>query len=310
MKILVTGGAGFIGSHIVDYLLEKNIQVRVIDNLITGKRSNIETYLTNPNFEFIQGDITDLVQMKKACLGIDAICHQAAYTSVPGSVENPVISHDTNVNGFLNVLLVAKENNIKRIVYASSSAVYGDNTIQPNVEDKIGNQLSPYAVTKYINELYAKNFTNLYGLECIGLRYFNVFGPRQEPNSAYAAVIPKFIDTLKCRGQATIFGDGSFTRDFVYVKSVAHANYLALTTNNELCFGAAFNIGSNKSITILQTYNQIKKILNVDVEPIFKEERKGDVAHSRANILKAMEMLFYRPIVEFNDALAATIEAA
>lgn len=307
MKILVTGGAGFIGSHICDYLLENNHQVRVIDNLITGNKKNIEHHLNNTNFEFFYGDISNLENVRKACKDIDAICHQAALGSVPRSIEDPLSSHNANVNGFLNILLVAKENNIKRIVYASSSSVYGDEQQLPKVENRIGKQLSPYAITKYIDEIYGRIFTDLYGMECIGMRYFNVFGPRQDPNGAYAAVIPKFITSLKNNISPTINGDGNYSRDFTFVKNVVEANYLALTTKNHKCFGEIFNIGAGGRITILEMYNSIKGIIGSELNPTFGPIRKGDIPHSNANIDKAKELLNYNPQINFNEGIKLTI---
>jgi len=307
-KVLVTGGAGFIGSHICDYLLENGYSVRVLDNLATGDKNNIMHNSNNPNFEFMYGDISNLETVRTALQDIDMICHQAALGSVPRSVSNPLSSHNTNVNGFFNILLGAKEKNIKRIVYASSSSVYGDHPELPKQEHKIGKQLSPYAITKYIDELYARNFTELYGLECIGLRYFNVFGPRQNPNGAYAAVIPKFISALKNNQQPVINGDGNYSRDFTYVKNIVMANYLALTTENTNCYGTIFNIGAGGRITIKEMFDSIKQILNSDIEPIFGEPRIGDISHSNADISKAKEYLNYNPIIDFIEGIKLTID--
>jgi UDP-N-acetylglucosamine 4-epimerase len=307
MKILLTGGAGFIGSHICDYLIENGHFVRVIDNLITGNKNNLIHHFKNDNFEFFYGDITNLESVRKACIGIDVICHQAAIGSVPRSIDDPLISHNNNINGFLNILIGAKENNIKRIVYASSSAVYGDNEDLPKSEDKIGNPLSPYAITKYVDELYGNMFTKLYNMECIGLRYFNVFGPRQDPNGAYAAVIPKFISSLKNNQQPIINGDGKYSRDFTYVNNIVMANYLALTTSNNECFGQIFNIGAGGRITILEMYNSIKNILNSNLDPIFGTFRKGDIPHSNASIEKANKLLGYDPIISFDEGIKLTI---
>jgi len=308
MNILVTGGAGFIGSNIVKFLLENNHKVRVIDNLITGHLKNINEFMEHPNFEFILCDITNIDDLRKNMCNIDAITHQAALGSVPRSVNDPLTSHNTNVNGFLNILIVAKELNIKRIVYASSSSVYGDNNELPKIENKIGNQLSPYAITKYIDELYARIFTQLYDLECIGLRYFNVFGPKQDPNGVYAAVIPKFITQIKNNSDVIINGDGNNSRDFTYIDNVVRANYLALTTDNKQCFGEIFNIGAGGRITILEMFNIIKNILNSDKIPILGPNRKGDIPHSNADIEKAKLLLNYDPKISFEEGIIKTID--
>ncbi len=309
MKILLTGGAGFIGSHICDYLLENGHYVRVIDNLITGNKNNITHHLNNPNFEFMYADITNLENVRKACKGMDSICHQAALGSVPRSIDDPLMSHNTNVNGFLNILIAAKENNIKRIVYASSSAVYGDHPILPKTESNIGKPLSPYAITKFIDELYGRIFTELYDMECIGFRYFNVFGPRQDPNGPYAAVIPKFITSLKNNKAPIINGDGSYSRDFTYVKNIVMANYLGLTTSNIKCFGEIFNIGAGGRVTLLEMYNSIKKIMNINIEPVFGPNRKGDIPHSNADVSKAKELLCYEPLISFDEGIKLTINS-
>ncbi len=307
MKVLVTGGAGFIGSNITKYLLEQGHKVRVFDNLITGKKENIREFESNSNFEFMYGDITNLENVRKALKDIDVICHQAALGSVPRSIEDPLTSHNANVNGFLNILVVAKEYGIKRVVYASSSSVYGDEPNLPKIEERIGKQLSPYAITKYIDELYGRIFTELYGFECIGLRYFNVFGPKQDPNGPYAAVIPKFISSLKNGIRPTINGDGLYSRDFTYVDNVVQANYLALTTKNSSSYGQIFNIGAGGVVTILEMYNSIKNILGSELEPIFGPIRKGDIPFSNADISKAIELLGYNPKVNFEQGIIKTI---
>lgn len=306
--VLLTGGAGFIGSNIADYLISQGHKVKVLDNLSTGFVKNIEHLISNPNFQFINADITDLETLDNICKDVDLICHQAALGSVPRSVDDPLASHNNNINGFLNILLAAKNNNIKRIVYASSSAVYGSSETLPKVENKIGEPLSPYAVTKYVNELYGNVFTKLYGIECIGLRYFNVFGPRQNPNGAYAAVIPKFIDSVKHHVSPIINGDGSYSRDFTYVDNVVQANYLALFTNNTECFGTIFNIGAGSRITILEMYNTIAEQLGSDLKPILGELRKGDIPHSNANIDKAKNLLGYNPKINFDEGIIKTIK--
>ena len=309
-SILVTGGAGFIGSNIVEYLLNNNIKfIRILDNLSTGKKSNIEFLLNKyPNLEFMYGDISNLETCRNAVKDIDIICHQAALGSVPRSVHDPLSSHISNVNGFLNILIAAKEVGIKRIVYASSSSVYGDDDRLPKIEENTGNVLSPYAATKSINEIYGDVFTKCYKMECIGLRYFNVFGPRQDPNGVYAAVIPKFIQLMKDGKIPEINGDGSFSRDFTYIDNVVQANVLAMFTFNSEAFGQAINIGAGGQTSILDLFNIIKQTLNLNIEPIFKEIRKGDVPHSNANIDKACNILEYKPKILFDEGIIKTIE--
>ena len=306
--VLLTGGAGFIGSHIAEELLLRKYKVKILDNLSTGKKSNVDRLLPNPNLEFVYGDIANLETVRGACNGVNLICHQAAVGSVPKSIVDPLNSHITNVNGFLNILLVAKEKGIKRIVYASSSSVYGDSEKLPKKEDETGNLLSPYAVTKYVDELYAGVFSKLYGLQCIGLRYFNIFGPRQDPLSQYSAVIPKFINTIKENNKPVINGDGNFSRDFTYVDNAVLANCLALFTTNELCYGEVLNIGAESRITILEMFNKIKVLMNSNIEPIFGPERVGDIPHSNANIDKAVSMLGYNPVIDFDTGLEKTVK--
>ena len=311
MNILVTGGCGFIGSNIVEHILENNTfkLVRVIDNLSTGNKNNIKHLLDKyNNLEYIYADITDLEICRKVMVNIDLICHQAAIGSVPRSIKNPLYSHNNNVNGFFNILLAANENNIKRIVYASSSSVYGDEPILPKVENKTGNLLSPYAATKAINEIYGSIFTKCYNMEIIGLRYFNVFGPRQDPNGPYAAVIPKFINLIKQNKQPVINGDGSYSRDFTYVENVIQANILALTTTNKKCFGSVFNIGAKGRITILELFNELKKQLKFNKNPIFGNKRDGDIPHSNADISKAQNLLNYNPKIDFDIGIKKLLE--
>ena len=307
---LITGGCGFIGSNIVEYLLENNaLFVRVIDNLSTGNKRNIEHLLDKyDNFEFMYGDITNIEVCKKAVSGIDIICHQAALGSVPRSIIDPLSSHLSNVNGFLNILISAKEAGIKRIVYASSSSVYGDHPVLPKVEENTGNLLSPYAATKKIDEIYGAVFTRCYGMECIGLRYFNVFGRHQDPNGAYAAVIPKFINLIKNGKSPTINGDGNFSRDFTYIDNVIQANILAMTTQNTESFGEAFNIGVEGQTTIYELFKIIKDELKLDMEPIFGPNRSGDIPHSNADISKARKILNYNPQILFKEGIITKIK--
>jgi UDP-N-acetylglucosamine 4-epimerase len=308
-RFLITGGCGFIGSNIVEYLLENNASfVRVIDNLSTGNKNNIEHLLDKyNNFEFMYGDITNIEVCRKAVSGIDIICHQAALGSVPRSIIDPLSSHLSNVNGFLNILISAKEAGIKRVVYASSSSVYGDHPVLPKVEENTGNLLSPYAATKKIDEIYGGVFTRCYEMECIGLRYFNVFGRRQDPNGAYAAVIPKFINLMKNGNSPTINGDGNYSRDFTYIDNVIQANVLAMTTQNTESFGEAFNIGVEGQTTIHELFKIIKDELKLDMEPIFGPNRSGDIPHSNADISKARKILDYNPQILFKEGIIKTI---
>ena len=309
LNILVTGGCGFIGSNIVEYLLKHNVKsVRILDNLSTGFIDNINPLLNEfDNLSYMYGDISNIDTCRKAMKNMDVVCHQAALGSVPRSIDDPLSSHISNVNGFLNILISAKENGIKRIVYASSSSVYGDHKSLPKVEEKIGTVLSPYAATKKIDEIYANVFSRCYGLECIGLRYFNVFGPRQNPNGAYAAVIPKFIYSLMNDKQPTINGSGNYSRDFTYIDNVVQANILALTTENENAFGEVFNIGAGGRVTIIELFNTIKEELGVDIFPIYGPLRDGDIPHSNASIDKANRMLRYFPTIKFNEGIEKTV---
>jgi UDP-N-acetylglucosamine/UDP-N-acetylgalactosamine 4-epimerase len=305
LRILVTGGAGFIGSNIVETLLKTGVKsVRIFDNLKTGKMENIQFLLdTYENVEFIYGDISNLEDCRIAVKEMDVITHQAALGSVPRSVDDPLSSHIANVNGFLNILIAAKEQGIKRVVYASSSSVYGDDPVLPKVEENTGNVLSPYAANKAVDEIYAGVFTRCYQMECIGLRYFNIFGPRQDPNGAYAAVIPKFISLMKSGKQPILNGDGSFSRDFTYVENAVQANILGLTTENKECFGQAFNIGAGGQSSLLRLIDVLQKELETNIEPIFGEERQGDIPHSNADISKAKRMLGYDPKISFEEGM-------
>jgi len=307
--ILVTGGCGFIGSNIVEVLLKSGVKkVRVLDNLSTGYLKNIKFLLDKyDNLEYMYGSITDLETCRKAVKGINVVSHQAAIGSVPRSVADPLTSHNNNVNGFFNILLACKEEGIKRLVYASSSSVYGDEETLPKREDRTGNVLSPYAATKAIDEIYANVFTRTYNMECIGMRYFNVFGPRQDPKGAYAAVIPKFIDLMKNGKQPTINGDGSYSRDFTFIDNVVQANILALTTENEECFGQAFNIGAGGRFSILHLFNVLKESINFEKDVIFGNNRAGDIPHSNADISKARELLGYNPKVSFERGIKLTL---
>ena len=308
--VLVTGGAGFIGSHIVNALVHLGAsKIRILDNLATGSISNIQSLLDKyPNIEFILGDVCNLETCKEACSGIDIICHQAALGSVPRSVDNPLGSHTSNVTGFINILVAAKENGIKRIVYASSSSVYGTNNKSIKIEEENGMPISPYAATKYIDEIYAYTFYKTYGLECIGLRYFNIFGPRQNPNGVYAAVIPRFITNILNEKQSTINGDGNNSRDFTYIDNAVQANILALTTEDSKCFGQVFNVGTHNTLSVKDLYYKIKNIMGSSIEPVYGPPRQGDVPYSCASIDKISLLLGYKPTIFFEEGLEKTIE--
>jgi nucleoside-diphosphate-sugar epimerase len=304
-QFLVTGGAGFIGSHIIDELLLRGETVRVLDNLATGKRENLEHCLER--IDFIEGDIRDLETCRGACAEVDYVLHQAALGSVPRSMEDPLTSHDVNVTGTLKMLIAARDAGVKRFVYAASSSTYGDHTALPKVEDRIGNPLSPYAVTKYADELYARVFGRCYGLETVGLRYFNVFGPRQDPFSQYAAVIPLFVSAL-LRGEApTINGDGEQTRDFTYVGNAVAANLLACAASAEVA-GEVFNIACNERTSLNSLYRRLQEMLGSEIEPIYGPPRAGDVRDSLADIGKGGRLLGYQGEIKFNEGLRRSID--
>ncbi len=303
-EYLVTGGAGFIGSHIVDELLARGDEVRVLDNLATGKRENLAHCLKR--IDFIEGDIRDLETCLRACAGIDYVLHQAALGSVPRSIEDPLTSHEVNVTGTVKMLLAARDAGVKRFVYAASSSTYGDHPGLPKVEGRIGNPLSPYAVTKYADELYASVFGRCYGVETVGLRYFNVFGPRQDPYSQYAAVIPLFVSAL-LRGEApTINGDGEQTRDFTYVGNAVAANLLACTA--PAAAGEVFNIACNERISLNTLYGRLQELLGTEISAEYGPPRVGDVRDSLADIDKARRLLGYADIVKFDEGLKRSIE--
>jgi UDP-N-acetylglucosamine 4-epimerase len=307
-SILITGGAGFIGSNLAEYLLNKGYKVTVLDNLCNGKKENIAPFLNHPDFKFIEGDIRNLEDCKKACIGIDAISHQAALGSVPRSIKNPATTNDVNIGGFVNMLFAAKEAGIKRFVYASSSSVYGDEKTLPKKEEKIGKPLSPYAVTKFTNEVYADVFSKTYGMEIIGFRYFNIFGPKQDPDGEYAAVIPLFIKSVMSEQSPFINGDGEQSRDFTFVDNAVSANFLGLTTENPEAFNQAYNIAVGERFTVNEMYQFICNYLGKQVPAIHRAPREGDIRDSLADISKAERLLGYRPLVTFKDGLPLTIE--
>lgn len=305
MKILVTGGAGFIGSNLVESLLKRDdVQlVRVLDNLATGHLNNIQPFLSNAKFEFIEGDIRNYSDCLKACEGIDAVSHQAALGSVPRSIADPIASHDVNVNGFLNMLEAVRVCGIKRFVYASSSSVYGDLNESPKVEIRVGKVLSPYAATKMANELYAEAYAKNYGLSIAGFRYFNVFGPRQDPNGQYAAVIPLFMKSALTNVPPTINGDGSITRDFTPVVNVVNINILGLMGHLAEGKHDVFNVACGSSTSLLSIWNMIKEITGSTVDPVFGPVRKGDILFSLADVSHAKEVLGYEPDGDLKLAL-------
>jgi len=301
----LTGGAGFIGSNLADaFLADERVEfVRVLDNLATGKKENIAHLAGRPDFEFMEGDICDPNICNEAMESIDLVCHQAALGSVPRSIENPLNTNSTNITGTLNIFDAARQNGIKRIVYAASSSTYGDSKSLPKVEDKIGNPLSPYAVTKYVNELYARVYGQLYGLELIGLRYFNVFGRRQDPNGAYAAVIPLFAKAVIQDEAPYINGDGEQSRDFTYIDNVIQANKLALFTENTEAVNQVYNVAVGDRITINEMWDVLRKLGNSELEAIHRDPRSGDVRDSLADISKARTLLGYDPKIQVREGL-------
>jgi len=309
LSFLVTGGAGFIGSNIVEYLLKYGAKkVVVLDNLSTGFRENIEPFLSNKNFEFFEGDIRNIDDCRHAVNGIDYVTHQAALGSVPRSIENPIATNDVNVTGFLNMLVAARNAKVKKFVFASSSSVYGDSKELPKVENNIGNPLSPYAVTKYLNELYANVFAKTYEMPIIGLRYFNIFGPKQNPKGAYAAAIPLFMDALIHGNSPFINGDGEQSRDFTFIENAVQANIKAMLTNNIDAIGQIYNIACGGRITINDLFNILKKHTNSNIMPTYREERSGDIRDSLANISKAQEKLEYNPEYGIDEGLKVTLD--
>ncbi len=308
MKVLVTGGAGFIGSNIVEALLQdKRVQaVVVLDNLATGSLRNIQAFISHPGFRFIEGDIRDYETCLNACDGIDVITHQAALGSVPRSVNDPLTTNNVNITGTLNIFTAAKEKSIKRVVYAASSSTYGDYPGLPKVEDKIGNPLSPYAVTKYVNELYAQVYASLYGMEFIGLRYFNIFGPKQNPKGPYAAVIPLFAEAVIKNIAPTINGDGEHSRDFTFVTNAVQANILSLFTTNSEAVNQVYNIACGHQTSLNELSFFLKKEAGSSLQPVYGPERKGDVKHSLADISKAKELLGYNPLISVEEGLRQT----
>jgi len=309
MKLLVTGGAGFIGSNLIETLLHLGAHVTCLDNFATGYQHNIQPFIQNPNFRFIEGDIRNQQDCYEACRGQQIVFHQAALGSVPRSIKDPVTTNEVNIGGFLNMLIASRDTGIKRFIYAASSSTYGDSESLPKVEEKIGKPLSPYAVTKYVNELYADVFARTYGLESIGLRYFNVFGRRQDPNGAYAAVIPKWVKQLLQLQSPVINGAGDYSRDFTYIDNVIQANLLAAITTNPSAVNQVYNVAYGDRTTLNELAITIKRILtsyNPDIEGveiIHGPYRQGDIPHSLASVDKARRLLGYQPHFDLNSGL-------
>ncbi len=309
-SFLITGGAGFIGSHLVDYLLANGARlVRVLDNGSTGYYENLELARIYPNFEFIEGDITNQDDCNRACAGISHVSHQAGLGSVSRSIAHPLISHNANVTGFLTMLVAAREAGVQRFVYASSSSVYGDSTRLPKVEEHVGRVLSPYAATKVANELYAGVFGKVYGLETIGLRYFNVFGPRQRPTGPYAAVIPLLVQAIRDKVAPRIYGDGQQTRDFTFVDNAVQANVLALTTSNPVAVDQVYNVAVGGRVSVNQVWATLQQLAGISLAPVYSPARPGDVRDSLASIDKAAALLGYRPTISFNEGLSMLYHA-
>lgn len=312
-KILITGGAGFIGSNLTEYFLNKGYDVICLDNFATGHRHNVEPFLVNPNYKLIEGDIRDLEVCRKAVENVDYILHQAALGSVPRSIKDPITSNDVNVSGFLNMLVAARDANVKRFVYAASSSTYGDSASLPKVEDVIGKPLSPYAITKYVNELYADVFGKTYGMQCIGLRYFNVFGRRQDPNGAYAAVIPLFVKQLINHESPTINGTGDYSRDFTYIDNVIQMNERAMLTENPEAVNTVYNTAVGDRTTLNDLIGYLKKYLSefdekiAEVEVNYGPNRVGDIPHSLASVEKAEKLLGYQPTHTIDKGLKEAI---
>lgn len=313
MKILITGGAGFIGSNLCEYFISQGSQVVCLDNFATGHKHNLDVVMNHPNFKLIEGDIRDLNTCHQACIGVDYILHEAALGSVPRSINDPITSNDVNVSGFLNMLVAARDAKVKRFVYAASSSTYGDSENLPKVEHIIGKPLSPYAITKYVNELYADIFSKSYGLETIGLRYFNVFGRKQDPNGAYAAVIPKFVMQFMQHESPVINGDGNYSRDFTYIDNVIQMNALAIASSNPEAVNTVYNTAFGDRTTLTQLVGYLKEYL-AELDPkiatvpvIHGPNRAGDIPHSLASIDKAQDLLGYDPQFSIRQGLKEAV---
>lgn len=308
-RVLVSGGAGFIGSNLIETLLGQNNEVCCLDNFSTGKRANIESFLGRKEFRLLEGDIRDFETCRQACDGVDYVLHQAALGSVPRSIDDPMTSTEVNISGFVNMLYAAAKAKVKRFVYAASSSTYGDSKDLPKVEERIGKPLSPYAITKYVNELYAENFSKLYGIDTVGLRYFNVFGRCQDPYGAYAAVIPKFALSLIRREAPVINGDGTYSRDFTHVSNVVRANQLAATATKPEALNTVYNIACGGRTSLNELFSMLRESFSefapdlAAIEPVYGPERLGDVPHSQASIAKAMRLLDYCPDTDVSSGI-------
>ena len=313
-RILITGGAGFIGSNLTEVLLEKGNNVTCLDNFATGRRDNIAHLLSNPNYTFMEGDIRNLTDCRQSVKNVDYVLHQAALGSVPRSIKDPITSNDVNVGGFLNMLIASRDAGVKRFIYAASSSTYGDSESLPKLEDTIGKPLSPYAITKYVNELYADVFSKTFGLETIGLRYFNVFGRKQDPNGAYAAVIPKFISQFMAGESPIINGDGEYSRDFTYIDNVIQANILCMLTENKEAINTVYNVAFGERNTLNDLITYLKESLTEfdpkikDIQVVFGPNRIGDIPHSLASIDKAKKLLNYDPQYSLEKGLKEAIK--
>jgi UDP-N-acetylglucosamine 4-epimerase len=313
-RVLVTGGAGFIGSNLTESLLEAGNEVVCLDNFSTGKRENIKNFLDNPNYKLIEGDIRNYEDCAKAVSGIDFVFHEAALGSVPRSIKDPVSSTDVNIGGFVKMIFASKEAGVKRFIYAASSSTYGDHPDLPKVEDKIGLPLSPYAITKYVDELFADIFAKTYGIEVIGLRYFNVFGRRQDPDGAYAAVIPKFMKTLMKLESPMINGDGSVSRDFTYIDNVIQVNHLSALVEDQVALNQVYNVAHGERTSLIELYRIIREKASLvdrriaQIEPVYGPFRAGDIPHSLASIEKAKKLLGYSPTHNVETGLEEAVK--
>lgn len=311
--ILITGGAGFIGSNLCEYFLQKEYKVLCLDNFSTGHKENIALFLENKNFKLIDADIRNIEQCRDSVLGVDYVFHQAALGSVPRSLKDPITTNDVNVSGFLNMLVASRDAGVKRFIYAASSSTYGDSKSLPKIESVIGKPLSPYAITKYVNELYAEMFSATYGMETIGLRYFNVFGRRQDPNGAYAAVIPKFVMQFMKHESPIVNGDGNFSRDFTYIDNVIQMNELAMLTDNPNAINTIYNTAFGERTTLNDLIIYLKEYLSefdskiAEVDIVYGPNRAGDIPHSLASIEKAKKLLLYKPSYSFKEGLKEAV---